>query len=374
MLRRVSRSDIVIPFWVDDNASHSEATPADEKCPLDQCSNDVLSRMCDRACAIVLPDREGQAMKSNIESLANGVSVFVAIADSGTFAAAADLLGRTPSGVSRAIARLEKRLKVRLLSRTTRSVTMTDEGRQFYDSVVPHLEGLEEAVVAAAGDAVAVRGRLRVNLDPVFSRVLLGTGLDAFMDAHPELAIELTARDHLGDLVAEGFDLALRFGEPQSSSLVARKLLDTPIVTVASPRYLARFGHPANPMELETGAHRCLEFRNPETGKPYPWEFHRKRRRLVVATRGRLTVNDPSALFDACLAGSGIAQMLLLGAEQLIESGQLVNLFPDWPDERFPLYAYYPSRRNLPAKSRSFLDFVVSLARGVGSRKASNSK
>jgi DNA-binding transcriptional LysR family regulator len=312
---------------------------------------------------------KGEAMKPNIESLTNGVSVFVAIADTGSFAAAADLLGMTPSGVSRAIARLEKRLKVRLLSRTTRSVTLTDEGLRFYDSVVPHLEGLEQAVTAAAGDTVAVRGRLRINLDPVFSRVLLGSQLDAFMDAHPDLVIELTSRDHLGDLVADGFDLALRFGAPQSSSLVARKLLDTPIVTVASPRYLARFGHPANPMELETAAHRCLEFRNPETGKPYPWEFHRKRKKLVVATRGRLTLNDPSALFDACMAGSGIAQMLLLGAERLIESGQLVNLFPDWPDERFPLYAYYPSRRNLPAKSRCFLDFVAGLASGVGTSK-----
>jgi DNA-binding transcriptional LysR family regulator len=210
-----------------------------------------------------------------------------------------------------------------------------------------------------------VRGRLRVNLDPVFSRVVLGARLDDFMDAHPDLAIELTARDHLGDLVADGFDLAIRFGEPQPSSLVARKLLDTPVVTVAAPSYLGRFGHPADPRELETAAHRCLEFRNPGTGKPYPWEFHRKRKKLVVATRGRLTVNDPGALLDACLAGSGIAQMLLLSAQPLIEEGRLVKLFPDWPDERFPLYAYYPSRRNLSARSRCFLDFVAGLASGV---------
>lgn len=304
-------------------------------------------------------------MRPNIESLANGVSVFAAIVDTGTFAGAAELLGMSASGVSRAIARLEKRLKVRLLNRTTRSVTLTGEGRRFYESVVPHLEGLEEAVVTAAGDVTAVRGRLRVNLDPVFSRVVLGAGLDAFMDAHPDLSIELVARDNLGDLVADGFDLALRFGEPQSSSLIARKLLDTPVVTVAAPSYLMRFGRPIDPRELETSTHRCLEFRNPDTGKPYPWEFHRKRKKLVVATHGRLTVNDPSALFEACLAGSGIAQMLLLGAERLIETGQLVNLFPDWPDEHFPLYAYYPSRRNLPAKSRCFLDFIVSLASDV---------
>jgi len=305
-------------------------------------------------------------MKSHIESLASGVSVFAAIVDTGSFAAAAERLGMSPSGVSRAIGRLEKRLQVRLLSRTTRALTLTGEGRRFHDSVVPHLEGIEEAVAATVGDSAAARGRLRVNLDPVFSRVLLGARLDTFMDAHPDLEIELTARDQLGDLVADGFDLAVRFGKPQTSSLVARKLLDTPVVTVASPAYLARFGRPANPDELGTSAHRCVEFRNPDTGKPYPWEFHRKRRKIVVATRGRLTVNDPGALFEACLAGSGIAQMLLLGAGRLIDSGQLINLFPDWSDERFPLYAYYPSRRNLPAKSRRFLDFAVSLVNGVG--------
>jgi DNA-binding transcriptional LysR family regulator len=304
-------------------------------------------------------------MKSNIESLASGVSVFAAIVDTGSFAAAAERLGMSPSGVSRAIGRLEKRLKVRLLNRTTRAVTLTGEGRRFHDSVVPHLEGIEEAVAATVGDSTAARGRLRVNLDPVFSRVILGPRLDGFMDAHPDLTIEFTARDQLGDLVADGFDLAVRFGKPQTSSLVARKLLDTPVVTVASPEYVARFGRPVDPNELGTSAHRCLEFRNPDTGKPYPWEFHRKRRKLVVATHGRLTVNDPSALFEACLAGSGIAQMLLLSAAPLIESRQLIKLFADWPDERFPLYAYYPSRRNLPAKSRRFLDFVVGLVREV---------
>ncbi len=153
----------------------------------------------------------------------------------------------------------------------------------------------------------------------------------------------------------------LRFGEPRSSSLVARKLLDTGIVTVAAPAYLARRGHPSNPKELGTHVHQCLEFRNPETGKPFPWEFHKKRKKLVVETNGRLIVNDPSALLNACLAGIGIAQMLLPGAAQSIREGRLVNLFPDWPDERFPLYAYHPSRHHVPAKTRAFIDFIVLL-------------
>ncbi|WP_395070177.1 LysR family transcriptional regulator [Paraburkholderia silvatlantica] len=299
---------------------------------------------------------------TTLENISGAISVFAAVVDAGTFAAAADVLGMSPPGVSRAIARLEKRLDIRLFNRTTRSISLTEGGRRFYEQVVPHLAGLEEAAIAASGNASAVRGRLRVNLDPVCYRAILGADLDRFMDAHPELEIELIARDTLGDLVAEGFDVAMRFGKPRSSTLVARKLFDTAIVTVAAPAYLSRWGRPLRPEDLEGPAHRCLEFRDPETGKPYPWEFHRKRKHVVVATHGRLTVNDPGALLNACLAGSGIAQMLLLGAEPLITDGRLVNLFPDWPDERFPLYVYYPSRRYTPAKTRAFIDFIVAWA------------
>ena len=299
--------------------------------------------------------------RSGNENFFGGLDVFAAVVDAGTFVAASEALGMSPPGVSRAIARLERRLKIRLFNRTTRSVSLTEGGRRFYEQVVPHLAGLEEAAAAAAGIASAVRGKLKVNLDPVFYRTLLGRPLDDFMSMHPDLVVEFIARDSLGNLVMDGFDLALRFGELKSSTLVARKLLDTAVVTVAAPAYLARHGRPAKPEELADPQHACLEFRNPETGKPFPWEFHRKRKRVLVETRGRITVNDPSALLDACLAGSGIAQMLLLGAEDLITDGLLVNLFPDWPDERYPLYAYYPSRHHLPAKTRAFLDFVVNL-------------
>ena len=299
-------------------------------------------------------------MRSSSENLSSGISIFAAVIDTGTFVAASELMGMSPPGVSRAIARLEKRLRIRLFNRTTRAVSLTEEGRRFYEQVMPHLRGMEEAAAAAGGTAT-VRGKLRINLDPVFSRIILGPKLDEFMDAHPELELEFIARDQLGDLLVDGFDLALRFGEPRSSSLIARKLLDTAVVTVAAPSYLARRGRPAEPQELSREVHRCLEFRNPESGKPFPWEFHRKRKKLLVETHGRLTLNDPSALLNACLAGSGIAQMLLLGAEPLIREGRLIDLFPDWPDERFPLYAYHPSRHHMPAKTRVFLDFIVAL-------------
>jgi len=301
------------------------------------------------------------AVRANIHNLSGAISVFAAVVDTGTFAAAAEHIGMSPPGVSRAIARLEARLQLRLFHRTTRSVALTDEGRRLYEQVIPHLTGLDEAALAMASDGSGIRGRLRVNLDPVIYRSILGEKLEDFLAAHPKLEIELVARDSLGDLVVDGFDLAVRFGLPRESSLVARKLLDTQVVTVAAPSYVARRGCPAEPADLERGDHRCLEFRNPATGKPFPWEFHRKRKRVVVNPRGQLTVNDPSALMQACVAGLGIAQMLHVSARDMMSSGQLVQVLSDWPDERYPLYVYYPSRSHLPTRTRAFLDFAAGL-------------
>jgi len=300
-------------------------------------------------------------MASFDERVVNGISVLSAIVDSGSFAAAGDVLNMSQSGVSRSIARLEARLGIRLLERTTRSVSLTDEGRRFYEQVVPLLSGLEEAAASAAQGTTTVRGRLRVNLDPYFSRLILGPRLGAFLESYPQLRLELITTDRLGDLVADGFDLAVRFGHPRPSTLIARKLLDTRMVTIAAPAYLARHGHPKDPRELEKDHHVCIQFRDPETGRPFPWEFHKRRKKLVLETSGSLTVNDAGTLYSVCLAGHGMAQVMDLGVGPMIADGRLVDVFPDWPDERFPLYALHPSRHHLPAKTRAFLDFIVTL-------------
>ncbi|MCK9684092.1 LysR family transcriptional regulator [Scleromatobacter humisilvae] len=296
--------------------------------------------------------------------LLEGVAVMAAVVDARSFNGAGEALDMSQSGVSRAVARLEARLGIRLFERTTRSVRLTDEGRRFHEQVMPLIAALQEATADAQGGATAIRGRLRVNVDPFFSRLILGPALGDFLERHPALEVELRTRDDLGDLVGDGFDLALRFGHPQPSSLVARKLLDARVLTVASPRYLKRFGKPAHPQELEDGRHRCIQFRDPATGRAFPWEFHQKRRKLVIRTPGALTVNDAGTLQSVCEAGYGIAQMFALPQDPLLSDKRLVNLFPDWSDERFPLYAYHPSRHHVPAKTRAMLDFVVALVSG----------
>ncbi|MGC2967629.1 LysR family transcriptional regulator [Paraburkholderia aspalathi] len=298
------------------------------------------------------------------ERMLNGMGVLTAIVDCGSFAAAGEALDMSQSGVSRSVARLEARLGIRLFDRTTRSVTLTDEGRRFYEQIVPLLGGLEEAAASAAQGATAVRGRLRVNMDPFFSRLVLGPRLGGFVDKHADLHLELITRDQLGDMVADGFDLAIRFGDPPVSSLIARKLLDTRVLTVAAPSYLKKHGHPASPAELESGKHACIKFRDPLTGYPFSWEFHRGRKKTTITPQGRLTVNDVGTLHSVCAAGQGVAQILAFGAESLFANGKLIELFPDWSDEVYPLYALYPSRHHPPAKVRAFFDFIVSLTGG----------
>ena len=298
--------------------------------------------------------------------LLEGIDVMAAVVDTASFGRAGEALDMSQSGVSRAVARLETRLGIRVFERTTRSVRLTDEGRRFYERVMPLVGALAEATGSAAGGGAAVRGRLRVNVDPFFSRLILGPRLGIFLDRHPDLEMELRSRDDLGDMVADGFDLAIRFGHPRPSSLVARKLLDTRVLTVASPGYVRRHGYPSDPRELEAGHHRCILFRDSATGRPFPWEFHQRRRKLTVAPRGALTVNDAGTLYSTCLAGHGIAQLFELGAESFIARKKLVPPFPDWPDERFPLYAYYPTRHHVPAKTRALLDFVASLVEEAG--------
>jgi DNA-binding transcriptional LysR family regulator len=291
--------------------------------------------------------------------LLGGVSVLAAVVETGNFVRAAEALGLTPSGVSRAVARLEARVGVRLLDRTPRAVSLTDEGRRFHAQVAPLLAGLEEAATQAAGTAHAVQGRLRVNVDPWIARLVLAPRLSGFLAAHPLLSLELLVRDSLGDLISEGVDVAVRFGEPEPSSLIVRKLLETRILACAAPSYLARNGRPQHPRDL--AQHECLLYRDPVTGRPFPWEFHRAGKVVEVRASGKLILNDLATKLTACAAGHGIAQTIEFGLEPLFASGELVQILADWAEERYPLYVYHPSRHLPPAKVRAFLDFLLAI-------------
>jgi DNA-binding transcriptional LysR family regulator len=272
------------------------------------------------------------------------------------------MLGLTPSAVSRAVARLEARVGVRLFDRNPREVNLTEEGRRFHTRVMPLLAGLDEAATEAAGAAAVVRGRLRVSVDPWFARMVLAPKLQKFLVRYPELAVDLTTSNYREAMMA-GFDIAVRFGPPDESSLIARKLLETRILTVASPAYLEKHGTPRSPQDLVR--HEALLFRDPQTGLPFPWEFRRGGKASEVKVSGRLVMDDSSVAISACLVGQGIFQSLAIGLEPMLSRGELVRILPKWSEERFPLYAYYSSRRLPPAKVRAFLDFIQEIVGGA---------
>lgn len=284
-----------------------------------------------------------------------GMSVLAAVVETGSFTRAGEILGLSASGVSRSVSRLEQRIGIRLLDRTTRSLHLTGDGTRLYELVAPHLSGIEEAANVVSGAAASVRGTLRVSLNALFARYILAPRLPELTARYPELELVFVQLPDAGDLVTEGIDVAIRFGPQPPSSMTSRLLLETRVLTVASPAYLKHHGRPKTPEQL-TG-HNCIQYIDPQRGKTFRWEFHRGKEIRFIETTGRLTLSDPDTMIMACVAGGGIAQVLALGAESLIASGALVELFPDWPGETFPLHAIRPSRRLPPAAVEAFLDF-----------------
>ena len=287
--------------------------------------------------------------------LLSGMSVLAAVVETGSFTRAGEVLGLSASGVSRAVSRLEARLGIRLLHRTTRVLRLTDEGTRLYALAAPHLSGIEEAANVVSGAAETVRGVLRVSLNPIFARNVLAPRLPEFTERYPEVNLISVLLPDAGDLVAEGIDVAVRFGPQPPTSMTSRRLLETRVLTVASPSYLQKHGRPKTPEKLV--GHNCIQYIDPQRARPYEWEFRRGKDVRPVDTSGRLALTDVDTMVQACVAGVGIAQVLALGVESLLASGALVELFPDWPDETFPLYAIRPSRRLPPAAVEAFLDF-----------------
>jgi DNA-binding transcriptional LysR family regulator len=305
-------------------------------------------------------------MTSDIdEPFVTGLRVFVAVVEAKSFTRAAVALRMTQSGVSRAIGRLEERVGARLFFRTARAISLSDEGRRLYASVAPLLERLEVVTAEAVGGSASVRGTVRVNVDSAVGQFIVALRLPGFLAKYPEVAIELDVRDRLANVVVEGYDVAVRFGELDDSSLVCRRLLETRVLTCASPAYLNRAGVPRQPRDLEK--HEQIHFRDPQTGRPFKWELRRERavdgkRRaetFAVSARGRLVVNDVATLLVACERGCGIGQALACYVQPYLDDGRLVQLLPSWSDERFPVYLYHHGADLMPARVRAFVDFVI---------------
>ncbi|VWX61854.1 DNA-binding transcriptional regulator, LysR family [Burkholderiales bacterium 8X] len=284
------------------------------------------------------------------------MEAFVQVVERGGFSSAARVLGMTPSAISKLVSRLEARLGVQLVQRSTRKLQLTPEGGQFYERSTQVLADLDEAERCAAA-AASPRGRVSINASVSFGQLVLVPLLPAFLERHPEVTIDISVTDRVVDLMDERADIAIRWGPLPPSDLVARRLGETGQAIVAAPSYLARFGTPRTPEELEAHNRLGTNYRRNLPG----WPLRVDGKPLDLPVVGNVRASDGETLRRLALAGIGLARLSLYHVGQDIDEGRLVPVMEEFnPQEAAPIHAVYlgkPGR--LPARVRAVLDFLV---------------
>lgn len=280
--------------------------------------------------------------------------IFTRVAERGGFSAAARDIGITQSAVSKAVTALESSLGVRLVSRTTQRVSLTEAGKRYYQRCRDILADLEEADAAAVEAQGSLSGELNIAAPVPFGLMFISPRIPRFQARHPGLRVNFTLDDRLTDLVRDNVDIAIRGGLVGSPEVAARKLGDSPFITVAAPAYLARHGTPARPEALTE--HDCLTYGN--LASPGEWDFETRDGPRRISVSGSYRSNNLLALKDAALAGSGIARLPLWMADAELKTGALRTVLEDTPPPPFAIYAVFPSPRRIPAKARLFADFI----------------
>ena len=284
------------------------------------------------------------------------IQVFAQVVEAGSFARAADRLGLSTSAASRQVADLESHLQTRLLNRTTRRVSLTESGQQFYERAVQLMADLAEAEQEASSAAVVPRGTIRLTTSVNFGVRHVAPAIAEFLERHPDVRFDVALSDRVVDLVEEGLDLAIRIGPPGADNLVARKLGETRMVPCAAPGYLAKRGAPKTPEDL--AHHNCFtyEYVSPR----HVWRFRdRSGAERAVRVAGRLHSNNGDLLAEVAARGAGIVfePAFIVGPE--VRAGRLVPLLQDFEALPVPIYALYPSRKHLSAKVRRFVEFLI---------------
>ena len=282
------------------------------------------------------------------------LEAFLAVIEEGSFTAAARRLEVTTSYASKLVGRLEDRLGVRLLQRTTRQLTLTEPGRAYFERCSEAMRALKDAETEATALQTSPQGKLRITLPTAFAVCYLAVPLAEFKARYPGLTIEAVLADRKVDIMAEGFDLAVRIGELADSALIARRLTTVERTVCASPSYLSRRGTPSEPEQLQQ--HECLLYAY--HAAPATWRLKGPTREALVEVSGTLVSNHGEILVEAACHGLGLvfSPMFLTAAN--LRSGRLVRVLPDW---QFPLAvsAMFPNARHIPAKVRIFVDFLV---------------
>jgi len=286
------------------------------------------------------------------------ISAFVRVVEAKSFAAAAAQLGMTPSGVSRAVSRLEGRLGVRLLFRSTRSLRLTDDGAMFHARCKDILADLSEATEALGHARKMPSGKLRVGMSPAVGRAALIPRLAEFEERYPEIRLELVMSDQLYDLNEAGIDCAIRTGELEDSNFIARKIGYLRNVVCASPGYLARHGAPRGIEDLKR--HRCINYVYPN-GRQRVWQFDQPGGTVDVEIDAHLLINDAESVIQAVAAGLGVTQVPHMLACCQLQQGMLQLVMTDTISTGKPVWIVYPQKKHLSARVQAFIEWVREL-------------
>ncbi|MCW5689760.1 MAG: LysR family transcriptional regulator [Pseudolabrys sp.] len=294
-------------------------------------------------------------------TLLPAIAAFSQVAREGSFTRAASVMGVSPSALSQTVRALERRLDARLLNRSTRSISLTEEGRRLLEQIDPGLALIDQAIGAVGAGQDRPAGEIRINTSRLASRVLIEPHLAEFGRRYPAIRVELVMDDGLGDIVHEGCDAGIRLRESVAASMIAVPLCtDFSFAVAGSPAYFAVHPIPQAPAELAD--HNCIRFRHASSGAIYRWEFTdpaRPQRDIEVEPHGSFTTNDDEAMIRAALTGVGLVMHIEPALRPHIADGSLVRVLAPWcpPVPGFNLYL--PTRSQMPAKMRAFIDFLI---------------
>jgi DNA-binding transcriptional LysR family regulator len=290
----------------------------------------------------------------------SAMKAFTRVVEAGTFTKAADSLNVPKAQVTRQVQALEQELKTLLLNRTTRRVTVTNEGAAYYDRAVRVLDDIEELESSLSHAQVNPRGKLRIDVPSAVANFILMPALEDFCTRYPDIQIQVGVSDKPVDLIAENVDCVIRAGQVTDESLVARRIAEVRRVVVASPGYLKRFGLPQHPSDLEDERHRVLSY-FAFGSEIRTYVLQRGDERHELHPKVSVAVNDASTMLAAAVAGLGIARTSCFMAARHVANGELQLLLPEWHAGSVPVFVVYPPNRHVTAKLRVFVDWVADL-------------
>ncbi len=285
------------------------------------------------------------------------LAIFVKVAEKRSFVRAATDLGITQSGVSNAIKRLEDQVGTPLLVRTTRRVSLTEDGAAFFERCRQALAAIDEAELVLKRAQIKPSGTLRIDVPVAFGRLKLVPLLRPFQDEYPDVRLRITFTDRYIDLIEEGVDVCIRFGAMQDSSLIARRLTTTQFNVAGAPSYFAKYGRPKTPDDLSK--HNCLAFAARDTRQIRDWRFTVDGDEVTVTPNGSMSFSDGAALCEAAVDGCGIAQLHTYYLDTAFAHGRLVPILEKFYPKIDPISLVYPQTRHLTPNVRAFVDFMV---------------